>query len=349
MVSRHTPHAPDASASTPSTQRLTTPRLSTLDLNLLLVFDAIYAERSATRAGQRLGLSQSAVSHALSRLRERLGDELFVKGSDGMVPTARARSVAPRIHTALSALQAALGDTQFDPAASEHCFTIAADPYARAMLLPPLITLLRARAPRIELRVRPGFAGLTDALDSGEIDLVLASYSKVPARYGQLDILEERHVWALRADHAAADAPLTLERLADLAHIVRVVPGDEDAGPDLPASGRGLVRRAIQDDDGAFARALASIGRRRSIRLTMPDSYAALSVVGNSDLAALVPERMGRQLAGHFGLRLFDPPYPSPCVRLSMVWDLGNGSTSATAWLRALIIEAARELDAPRG
>ena len=351
MVSRHAGHEWDASRASSTPPKITAPRLTSFDLNLLLVFDAIYAERSATRAGQRLGLSQSAVSHALNRLRERLGDELFVKGSDGMIPTARARSVAPRVHASLAALQIALGDTEFDPARSEHCFTIAADPYARAILMPPLITLLRDQAPNVELRVRPGFAGLTDALDSGELDLAIASYSRVPERYGRLDILEERHLWALRADHPAAVAPLTLERLAELPHLVRVVPGDEDAGSDLPSSGRGLVRRAIQDDDGAFARALASIGRRRSIHLTIPDSYAALAVVGTSDLAALVPERMGRQLSGHFGLRLFEPPYSSAPVPLSMVWDLGNGDTRAAAWFRALVTQAAQQLEpaAPDG
>jgi DNA-binding transcriptional LysR family regulator len=344
MVSRHVPHESRAFGPVPLGTRTSTVRLSTLDLNLLLVFDALYAERSVTRAGHRLSLSQSAVSHALGRLRERFGDDLFVKGADGMMPTARARAVAPKVHSSLSALQTALVDTQFDPALSERCFTIAADPYARAVLLPGLIASLRTCAPGVELRIKPGFAGLTDALDNGELDLAIASYRQVPDRLGVLDVLEERHVWALRADHPAAGEKLTLARLADLPHLVRVIPGDEDAGADLPAAGRGLVRRAMQDDDGAFARALAGIGRRRSVHLTMPDSYAALAAVGASDLAALVPERMGRQLADRFGLRLFDPPYPSPPVRLSMVWELANGESPAMVWLRGLVEHAAQQI-----
>lgn len=344
MVSRHMVHESDASDPSAASSKGAGPKLATLDLNLLLVFDAIYAERSATRAGQRLGLSQSAVSHALARLRERMGDELFVKGADGMIPTPRARSVARRVHASLSALQTALGDTRFEPAASEHCFTIAADAYARAVLLPTLIGLLRERAPGVELRIKLGLTGLTDAIDNGEIDVAIACYAGVPERFGLQELLEERHVWALRADHSAAAGPLTLERLADLPHLVRIIPGDDDARDDLPSAGRGLVRRAIQDDDGAFARALASIGRRGSTYLTIPDSYAALAAVGRSDLAALVPERMGRDLAAHFGLRLFDPPYPSPVVALSMVWEPGNGAIPATAWLRELIAEAAEQV-----
>ncbi|MBV8915359.1 MAG: LysR family transcriptional regulator [Acetobacteraceae bacterium] len=308
------------------------------------MFDALYAERSATRAGHRLALSQSAVSHALGRLRDRLGDELFTKGGDGMVPTARARAIARRVHTALAELQSALADTTFDPAKSDRCFTIAADPYARAILMPPLIARLRQRAPGVELRIKPGFAGLTDALDSGEIDLAIASYRRVPERFGVLEVLEEWHVWALRADHPAVQAPLTLERLADLPHLVRVAADDEDAGASPPA-GRGLVRRAVQDDDGAFARALAQIGRQRSVRLTVTDSYAALAIVGDTDLAALVPARMGQALAERFKLRLFAPPYQSAPVQLSAVWELGQGATPAMAWIRGLIQEVAAGIE----
>ncbi|HYZ62226.1 MAG TPA: LysR family transcriptional regulator [Acetobacteraceae bacterium] len=315
-------------------------------MNLLLVFDALYAERSVTRAGHRLSLTQSAVSHALGRLRDRLGDELFVKGGDGMMPTARARAIARRVRSALAELQTALADTQFDPAVSDRCFSIAADPYARAILLPGLIAGLRQRAPGVELRIKPGFAGLTEALDSGELDFAIACYRQVPERFGMLELLEERHVWAMRQDHPAAGSPLTLDRLAALPHLVRVFPGDEEGGSPLPDSGRGLVRRAMQDDDGAFARALAGIGRQRSVRLTIPDSYAALAIVGETDLAALVPARMGQALAPRFGLRLFDPPYPSPSLRLSMVWELGQGASPDMAWMRALIQETAREIDA---
>lgn len=345
MASRHAQDAPRASTAAPPPARRSAVRLSTLDLNLLLVFDALYAERSVTRAGHRLGLSQSAVSHALGRLRDRVGDALFTRGGDGMVPTPRARVIAGRVHSALAEMQAALADTGFDPAVSERCFTIAADPYVRAILLPRLIAVLRRRAPGIELRVLPGFSAITETLDSGGVDLAVASYREVPERFGSLDLLHERHVWALRADHPAAASPLTLDRLAALPHLIRVIAGDEDATSALPGSGRGLVRRAIQDDGGAFARALAGLGSQPTVRLTIPDSYAALAVVGESDLAALVPERIGQALSTRFGLVLFDPPYPSPPIPLSMVWEHGRGADPAMEWLRALIQEVAHSLD----
>lgn len=319
------------------------PNFSTLDLNLLRVFDALSEERSATRAGARLALTQSAVSHALARLRDLLDDELFVKGPDGMTPTAKARAIGPKLHAALVQLQSALAHERFDPATAKHRFVVAVDPYVRAVLLPRLIARLRERAPGVELRVKPGFAGATEAFDTGRLDLGIAGYRCVPERFGVLEVLRERHVWALRASHPAATGPLTLDRLAGLPHLVQA-PTDDDGGGDSPALGRGLERRAVQDDDGALARALAGIGRRRSVQLTVPDSYAALAIVGETDLAALVPVRMARALAGRFGLKLFDPPYESPPVSLSMVWHLGHGASPAAEWLRASLQEVAREV-----
>src|SRR5579875_1305349 len=101
MITRHSNHEPHAYRPSSKPGGAGAPRLSTLDLNLLLIFDVLYSERSVTRAGNRLGLTQSAVSHALGRLRERLGDDLFVRTPDGMVPTARARAVAPQVHASL--------------------------------------------------------------------------------------------------------------------------------------------------------------------------------------------------------------------------------------------------------
>ncbi len=320
-----------------------TVNFSTVDLNLLRVFDALHEERSVTRAGLRLGVTQSAVSHALHRLRDLLGDELFSKSSDGMVPTAKAREMGPRVRAALASLQAALAETGFDPVVAEQRFAIAADPYARAVLLPAVVARVRELAPAVELRIKPGIAGATEALDTSRLDLAIASYRRVPDRFGVQDLLQERLVWAMRDDHPAAAEPLTLERLARLPHLVRVL-ADDDADADLPDLGRGLERRTIQDDDGALLRALAATGAPWPVRLTIPDSYAALAIVGRSDLAALVPERLGRSLAGHFGLRLFDPPYEVAPIPISMVWHRGLGAGPAAEWLRSIMIEEASRL-----
>ena len=342
MINRHAPHESSSSASAPGRPKPL--NLAVLDLNLLRVLDALNEERSVTRAGLRLGVTQSAVSHALHRLRDLLGDDLFHRTPDGMVPTPRARLIAPRLHAALASVHDALADTSFDPATAESRFNIAADPYARAVMLPRLIAEVRQRAPSVQLSVKPGVAGVVEALDSNRLDLVIASYRRVPQRFAVLDLFHERHVWAIRADHPAAAGPFTLERLAGLPRLTRLLSDDEDTEDDLPTAGRGLDRRAIQDDDGALTRALATIGSARPVRLTIPDSYAALAVVSESDLAALVPERMGRTFAAQFGLTLFDPPYDSPSVAISMIWHRAHGANPASDWLRGLITETAAQI-----
>jgi len=320
------------------------PNFAALDLNLLRVFDALMAERSATRAGSRLGLSQSAVSHALGRLRDLLSDELFLKGPDGMVPTARARAIGPRLHAALLELQSIFADGRFDPARSDARLSLSVDPYARSILLPRIVARCRMEAPAMELRIRPGVAGAAEALDTGQLDVSISRYRRVPERFGVHELMTERHVWALRRDHPAAQGPLDLEGLAALPHLVRVLSDEEGGDAGLPATGRGLERAAVQDDDGALTRALAGIGRQRTVRLTVPDSYTALAIVGETDLAALVPARLAEQLAGHFGLRLFDPPYKTTAVPISMIWHRGHGASLASLWLRTLIIEVAAAL-----
>ncbi len=317
------------------------PNLLHLDLNLLRVFDALFEERSVTRAGNRLGVTQSAVSHALARLRDLLDDELFIKGSDGMTPTAKARAVGPRLHSGLLELQSALSSAAFDPATAEYHFTIAANTYSCAVLLPKVVEQLRLRAPGVGLRISPNTGDVTEALDTERLDLAMAGYGRVPKRLGLRELLRDRLVWVLRADHPFAQEPLTLERLADLPHVVRAVTEEHTEAMDGVIIERGLERRVSQDGDGALVAALASIGRQRQVRLTAPNTHTALAIVGETDLAALVPWRMGTALAGRYGLKLMEPPYPCPETRLSMVWHLHHGNGTALKWLLDLIAEVA--------
>ncbi len=320
------------------------PKFLNLDLNLLRVFDALFEERSVTRAGNRLGVTQSAISHALARLRDILDDELFIKDPDGMIPTAKARAVGPRLHEGLLQLQSALIVDAFDPATAAYRYMVAANPHACAILLPQVLRLVRARAPGVEIRVTPRTADAMEALNAGRIDVAIASYERVPEQLGLVELLRERLVWALRADHPFAHEPLTLERLADLPHLVRAVTDEHTEAVDGLIQERGLERRVAQNGENALVAAFAAIGRIRQLRLTVPSSHAALAIVGETDLAALVPWRMGVALAERYRLKLFDPPYPSPEMQLSMIWHLGHGSDPALTWLRDTIREAAEGL-----
>ena len=140
-----------------------TPRLAALDLNLLVVFDAIMRERSVTRAGERLGLSQPAMSHALTRLRHMLKDELFIRSPTGMTPTPRADELATPIRVALDGLQQSLEPVQFDPAKTAATFRIAVDNYAAIVLVAPIAAHVAGVAPGVRLDFRP--SGTLDVLE----------------------------------------------------------------------------------------------------------------------------------------------------------------------------------------
>ena len=146
-----------------------------LDLNLLVVFDAVAQERSATRAAAKLNMTQPAISHALARLRSALGDELFVRTPDGMEPTPYAERLAGPVRAALESLNTALdGAAAFDPAAAERGFSVAVDNRAALVLAAPLATTVAAEAPGVSLDLRPsGTLDLAERLDRGELDLAL--------------------------------------------------------------------------------------------------------------------------------------------------------------------------------
>src|SRR5579862_5913762 len=143
-----------------------------IDLNLLRVFDVLLEERSVTRAGARLSLTQSAVSHALNRLRYMLNDELFVRGPAGMQPTPRAVEMGPQVHAALNQLQAALAPSDFDPATSERRFAVVAGAYASAVLAPPLAGRLAEFAPQSELAITELALDVLERMDARRIDFM---------------------------------------------------------------------------------------------------------------------------------------------------------------------------------
>src|SRR4051794_39570019 len=248
---------------------------NTLDLNLLRVLDTLLEERSVTRTGERLGLTQSAVSHALNRLRHALHDELFVRGPDGMRPTPRATSMAPHLRQALLQLQHGLAGTEFVAAKSDRQFTIACNDYACAAIVPGLMAKLRLQAPRAALRIHPSDLGVAEALDSGRVDLAIGGFGRVPERYGCEVLFEETMVWVLSEDNPASRAPLTLERLAQLPHLIIALSGEDGRAVDGVVPDRGLERQVMRDDAGAFQSALSARGLRRRIGLTVPHVLAA--------------------------------------------------------------------------
>jgi DNA-binding transcriptional LysR family regulator len=317
---------------------------NSLDLNLVRVFDALIEERSVTRAGERLGLSQSAISHALNRLRYVLNDELFVRMPDGMRPTARAAEIAPRLREGLLQLQLALGPTEFDPALTERRFTIACTEYAGTVLMPSVIARVRSLAPNAELRIRPSNMGIAEALLAGRIDLAIGSFRRVPEPFVHAPLFRETRVWVLSADHPAAQGELTLEILASLSHLIISATGEDESAIDGYVSDHGLERLVTRSEVGLLQGALAARGLHRVIRLTTPHFHAVLAVVSRSDMAAPLPRRLAAAFADQYRLKLFDPPYPSPPFDIMALWHHDHGQEPAIIWLRGIVREIAAGL-----
>ncbi len=314
-----------------------------LDLNLLRVFDALIEERSVTKAGERLGLTASAVSHALNRLRLALKDDLFVRGPNGMQPTLRAADIGPRLHQTLLQLRAALAPAEFFPAEAEREFTIASSDYGILVLLPAVMAIIRREAPHVGLRVWPLGEGTSENLDSGRVDLAIGAFGKVPERFDSLTLFSEVMVWVIRADHPSAAGPLTLERLVELPHLIPAMGPQESAVGGIVVE-HGLERYVSRDESSELKEALAARGIRRMIAMTVPNVLAVPSIVEQSDMAALIPRRVALSAANRYRLKFFEPPYAPAAYDYSMIWHKTQGVEPGNAWLRGVFREAAAAL-----
>ncbi|QUD86615.1 LysR family transcriptional regulator [Phenylobacterium montanum] len=315
-----------------------------LDLNLLRVFHALAEEGSVTRAGARLGLSQSAVSHALNRLRYALDDELFVRGPAGMRPTARALEIAPRLHEGLRHLQLAVAPAEFVPAETRRRFTIAAGAYTSTVLMPTVIAMIRQAAPLAEVRLQLAAATLGEDLMTGRVDLAIGAFGRSTPSYEREALFSEAMVWAVRADHPAARAGvLTLADIAATPHVL-MSSSEEDVAVDGRVTETGLERRVFWDDRGEVDEVLARAGLRRTVALRVQDAHSALAIVSRCDMIAITPRRLSTTLAAHYDLRLFEAPYASPLIQIEALWRREVGETAPIAWLRGCLRAAAAQL-----
>ncbi len=315
-----------------------------LDLNLLRVFDALIEERSVTRAGERLGLTQSAISHALSRLRYVLDDDLFVRGAEGMQPTRRASEIAPRLRQGLLQLQLALTPADFVPEETSRRFTVICGEYVGAIFVPALVARLREAAPRAEIRIRPSNRGVAEPLVAGRADLAIGSFRRIPEWFAAERLFEETRVWVLSDRHPAAWQELTLERLAELPHIIISATGEDEQAVAGYVVDHGLERLVMRSEVGLLQGALAARGLTRVIGLTTPHFLAALAVVSHSDMTAPLPRRLAAAFAGAYRLKLFEPPYASPPFEIMALSHREHGNEPAILWLRDLVRRVAAEL-----
>ena len=294
-----------------------------VDLNLLKAFDALIRERAVTRAAGRIGLSQPAMSHALSRLRSLFADDLFVRTPDRMEPTARAREIAPLVSVAIEHIEAALNlGIAFDPAKSAAIFTAGMAEYAEVALVGRLAESFTRQAANATLRLTPVTgAEAAERLDRGAIDVAVAHLRALPTHLDSMVLLRDPFALVARRGHPLAAQLLSIEAYAALDHVL--------------VSPRG-------DTTGAVDRALANFGLKRRIALLVATYLALPAVLAASDLVATVPQRTAQQIAAIADIEIM-PLALDLSVPVSMAWHRRATSEPAQVWFRSLLIEAAKE------
>lgn len=313
-----------------------------IDLNLLKVFDAVLEDGNLLRAGRRLNLSQSAVSHALTRLREVIGDELFVRTAKGMVPTARASAMAGPLRDALRRIEATLGVEPFVPQQSRRRFVIAANDHVTAVVVTEVSRRLQAAAPGIDLVIRPSTRlDLAEQIDVGRIDLAIGIFAQVPPRLNARTLLTQGEVIVMRKGHPAAKRKLTLADLGRYPLVTVSVGGQEEGAVGGFILERGLARQAEMFDRHALEEALAPLKITPRLRMTVPHSLAIPALLHESDMLSIIPSSLARSLAGGGELLVRQLPYPSSSSTLRAVWHRRNEHDVAHVWLRDLVAEAA--------
>jgi DNA-binding transcriptional LysR family regulator len=317
--------------------------LNRLDLNLLRIFDAVMEERSVLRAAQRICLSQSAVSHALARLREMLGDELFIRTTTGMQPTARALAMAPLIREAWLSLETAIGAPKFEPRHSTRRFTIAASDFATLVILPHLLSLLRSEAPFVDLVVRPDSRiDLTEQIDLGQIDAAIGTFSDLPGRFRSCSLFHYDDV--LIANSAQRLSELSLEKLSELSIAIVSSHGEHEGMANGFVSERGLARRSEMYDRAALEQAFSGWTKSPRLAVSLPHFLALPSLLDGDDLAAIVPRPLAKLLARMPSLSLHELPYKSSQVDVDVLWHERNSTDAAQKWLREMLRRSAELL-----
>jgi DNA-binding transcriptional LysR family regulator len=296
--------------------------LAGADLNLLVTFDALLAERSVTRAAERVGLSQSAMSNALRRLRTWLDDPVLVRTSDGMAPTKRALELVDPIHEALSQLDRALATRNgFDPRTSRQTFRIATADVVEFMLVPRLLERLAGEAPGIDVEMVQLRGGLpAEDLRAGRLDLAIGTYGDAPEPFRTQPMFHETFVCAVRKGHPRVRGKLTLKQFVELGHVLTTPHGRPG---------------------GVVDRLLAERGLSRRVAVTTPHFLVAPILVAHSDLVGTLPSRVAHALAAFLPLTLHRPPLDVPGFSVAMVWHTRTAEEPPHRWLRQVLGELA--------
>lgn len=291
--------------------------LRNVDLNLLVVLDALLTERNVSRAGERIGLTQSAMSAALARLRDLFGDPLLVRVGRGLVLTRNAEDLIIPVRETLDRIEQTLSQKPgFDPSTGVRTFSISASDYAVLVLLTPLVRALTAEAPNVVIHLLPRARDPARMLQNGQADLVIEPSELFGGSdFPSTELLRDR--WLCIADATnpmVGESGLTPEQFGALPHLVY---------------GIGFDRQLNLAD-----RHLASLGIRRQIHVTVESFLLAPFLIEGTPLISLVLEREVRALGAPAKIRLFEPPFALPDIHEAMYWHPRHTTDPAHRWLR---------------
>lgn len=300
--------------------------ISGVNLNLLVAFDALFEAQSVTGAARRVGVTQPAMSNSLAQLRTLLGDQLFLRHRTGLTATARAKELAEPIRKGLRLLQGALTGQSFEPAESERRFVVAVSDYVELVLLPRLLRRLAKLAPGVRLQLVPwGLHEAPPGLARGELDLMLGFYDahKLPPHHHQQELFSDEYVCVVRRGHPHVKGKLSLKQYLELSHVL-------------------VSSRA--DSPGSVDRALAALGKKRSVGARVSHFLTVPVLVSQTDYVAALDRRVAEVFAAPLGLKLLPPPLKLPKGTIGQVWHEQQQSDPAQRWLRDQIAAVSAEL-----
>jgi DNA-binding transcriptional LysR family regulator len=301
--------------------------LSSIDLNLFLVLHAVLDERSATRAAARLHVTQSAVSNALARLRQLLGDPLVVRKGRGLVPTPRAEELAPLLRDVAARLALALDRRGFVPEETTRTFTIGLADSHQACEVPRIARAFAARLPQAILRVvSADYLAATDGLASGDVDLAFAPVQTIQPGMHSSVLFEERGTLVVRKDHPLVRRRMTRQLFNALPHIdVHVVLG-------RPGTGHKVAQRHWEKTHV----------RRRTV-LTVPYFLTAAMTAAQTDCVAALPDRLAELCIGLLPLKKVEATFPLPRLTTAMVWHERTDADPGATFFRQVVADAVRD------
>lgn len=299
--------------------------INQLNLNLIRVFAAIFESGTLTRAAEQLNLSQPGVSHALKQLRETFDDELFVRGTDGYLPTTRARELAPAFLKSLGIVSDAIKDNwQFDPASAKTVFHISASDYSSHAILPDLFTALDRQAPFVRCSVSQLSAEVTKKqLKNGKLDLAILSRLPGNEEPGQQLLRREEPCCVIRADSPLVTGQLTLKHFTEMQHIIVQQHGELESAVD---------------------RKLTTINKSRTVRFSVPYFNSVAKAVSTTDLIGTLPRHLANDAASRYPIEIHALPFAFPPIDIITAWHPRRERDPELKWLREVIAQVCGEV-----